>query len=347
MKKGFTPIIILLVLLIVALVGIAYFAGTKGIFTNRTPLVLYSSPPPSPSPDLTVGWTDYLRYADFYTFKYPSNFGEQGVVGGPISGSPKFIRTFSDPSTIREGTDAPFDGFSLYSVASIGDLSFQDYIKREKDSFKNNPRGEPVGGVAEKTITVDGQVVISLAVEENITLFYVPIPNSKSLIVFSRINTNTSFIDVFNQILSTFKFSKIKQTGCTFGFAQYTNENLSICYPADMAVANEYHPYVNDPNVKASTTTLSNSNEKFVVNTSFVGGWGGGAITEQTTVSGYPTTILVFKDQSGNIINLVAVVGDRNFSTKFPIAIDYQQKSQSYFLDRGKFNIVINSLNLK
>ena len=207
-RQGFAPIIILLSLVVVALMGFAYLAGSRGILSNKVPLVSYSSPSPSPTPDPTSGWAEYLRFVDYYTFKYPASFGGQGIVSGPISGNPVFMRTFSDPSTIMEGTDAPFDGFSLYSIVSTGDQSFSDYIKQEVKSFEASPRGKPVGGIVQKTINVGGQSVVSLKVEDNITLFYVPIPNSKRLAVFSRINKNASFIDIFDQILSTIKFTK-------------------------------------------------------------------------------------------------------------------------------------------
>lgn len=204
-QKGFTPLIILLFLVVVALMSLAYFVGQKSISKNYN---TYSPTPTLTNLEQNSDWTTYLRYSDTYTFKYPSNFDEQGIVSGPISGNPVFIRTFSDPDTIVEGTDTPFDGFSLYKV-NIGNLDMKSYIDQEKQYFNEAPTTRE-GGVVESQVEVGKQQVYTLKVRDNIDLYYIPLPVSKDLIVFSRVYANQSFVKIFDEILSTFKFTPIE-----------------------------------------------------------------------------------------------------------------------------------------
>lgn len=72
-QKGFTPLIILLFLVVVALMGLAYFAGSKNLLTNNAMLVSYSSPSPSPTSDPTAGWQTYTDTKNRFEFKYPDS----------------------------------------------------------------------------------------------------------------------------------------------------------------------------------------------------------------------------------------------------------------------------------
>ncbi len=72
-----------------------------------------SEPVPTNSPAITdpaESWKTYSNSKYGFSFKYPSNFEDMGFVAGPYSiNSSKsvVIRSFSDPLTIVEGTDAP------------------------------------------------------------------------------------------------------------------------------------------------------------------------------------------------------------------------------------------------
>lgn len=71
-QKGFAPIIILLILVFVALVGVAYLAGSKGLLTSKPTFVSYISPTPSPNSSPTADWKTYTNEKLAFSFKYPN-----------------------------------------------------------------------------------------------------------------------------------------------------------------------------------------------------------------------------------------------------------------------------------
>lgn len=207
---GFTPVIILIVVLVIAAIAGAFYLGTKKGNIAYSPTSNPVSYSPSPT-NLTANWKTYSNSQYRFSFEYPQNFGTQGKVGGPITSSSENIASFSDPTTIREGTDAPFNGFSVY-VAHINDVNFEDYIQTEKSAFKK--RGQEITGenvTNEKSFSSDGGTGYSFNVTPNIELFYIPYTNEAEAvvraIVFAKIHTTDSFNKTFNQILSTFKFT--------------------------------------------------------------------------------------------------------------------------------------------
>ena len=75
-QKGFTPIIILLVVLLLGVLG--YFAFTKGYININLPKPSASNnpvtlPSSSPTPDPTANWKTYTNPEEGITFKYPSD----------------------------------------------------------------------------------------------------------------------------------------------------------------------------------------------------------------------------------------------------------------------------------
>lgn len=150
-----------------------------------------------------------------------------------------------------------------------------------------------------------------------------------------------------SQILSTFKFSTSQiDESCPLGLSPLKNDFFSICYPNTMSLKETiYTP--TDRQTQAVMTRFENPDERIAVTTAFLGGWGGGYSLSKTTVADYPTEILTFKNTEGKIVNLVAVIDNGVSRGQFPIAIDYQQKSEAHFLDQEVFNNVINSFRLK
>lgn len=68
-QKGFTPLIILLFLVVIGLMGLAYFAGVRGLFVNRDVVISYNSPSPVPTTSTDNLETFYSPVLDI-TFNY-------------------------------------------------------------------------------------------------------------------------------------------------------------------------------------------------------------------------------------------------------------------------------------
>lgn len=163
-----------------------------------------ASPTPTATTDPTANWKVYIN--DFYSFsfKYPANISQDknGSVGGTFLGSPKSIISFADQSTIREATDAPFDGFTIYQL-SYSDSSIESFLKKEVAARKASPRG--IENEEIKNITIDGKNSFYIDVEINIRQYFIPSSNNK-IILFSTVRRDEDFLLILDQVLSTFKF---------------------------------------------------------------------------------------------------------------------------------------------
>lgn len=73
-QRGFAPIIILLILVVVALMGVAYLAGSKDLLTNKVPITWNSSPSPSSVSGQTADWKTYTTEDKKFSIKYPPDW---------------------------------------------------------------------------------------------------------------------------------------------------------------------------------------------------------------------------------------------------------------------------------
>lgn len=153
--------------------------------------------------DPTVNWKMYTN--EKYTFKYPPRLmqDKNGKVGGTFLGDPKITVSFADQLTVRDGTDAPFDGFTVYQIYNTED-SLENFIKKEIIARKNSPRG--ILEEKFKTILAANKTIYYIDAEQNIRQYFIPSINN-SIILFSTVRQTDSFILDLNQILSTFKFT--------------------------------------------------------------------------------------------------------------------------------------------
>ena len=186
-------------------------------------------------------WETYL--GNGFSFKYPPSMEElaqtEAGVSGPQNTNSQFIVTIADSSTMRLGTDAPFDGFTVYAVENYEESNFLEFIQSELSAFEESPRAKPSGGIQQAGILVAGQSGVSLQTEDDIKLFYIPIPNKKSVIVLSRTNQSAAFISIFDQILSTFEF--VETDISTVGWRSHTVEDVGLNFsaPPDLEVTTE------------------------------------------------------------------------------------------------------------
>lgn len=222
MQKGFVPIFILVGILIVAVVaGGVYFLSKKLVYYGNdvklTPPVVFQTPEPTPTgflSDETANWKVYNDQQYNFSFKHP-NLKECCKIAGPV-GNADLVVTLADNNTVTQVTDKPFDGLTVYVVNR--DVSreegFNSYISYQKngllDQYKAFTGEQPKQTGSEKNIVIAGRQGVSLKgfSWDNIERIYIPFPDNQKILVIAKGQTSEeNFENIFNQILSTFKFN--------------------------------------------------------------------------------------------------------------------------------------------
>lgn len=226
MQKGFTPILVLIILLIV--VG-GYIISTKTNETQQIPQNIHPSPmassistlrpslPPDPI-DPATGWRVYTDSKYGFTFKYPE-FGStykypdlcSNCLGWPLTGDPWAIIAVSETDSTDLGNDRPANGFEVSVGPNPERLSLKEYVSEETKLLRDNiySCGEFKGTEIIEVNNVEGIHLICSELEDKSVTdeFVFQIPNSQQILIFTRMSKNKGSFEVFNQILSTFKFT--------------------------------------------------------------------------------------------------------------------------------------------
>ncbi|MDP2684508.1 MAG: hypothetical protein Q8P20_05650, partial [bacterium] len=200
-------------ILFITFIIAAFFAGMK--YQRAISLIAYQqsnliTSTPSPAPDPTANWKTYSNPTYGFSFKYPANIIDSpgGVMGGPATAN--IIGCFGDKRTVRQGTDAPFDGFCIYIDKSKNSL--QSYVDNEKKTFLINYKfytKAKMPATSEKNVILDGRDGIILKGYNywGSDSLYISLFNQNILAIPFLEKSKGSFENIFNQILSTFKFT--------------------------------------------------------------------------------------------------------------------------------------------
>ncbi|MBI2310083.1 hypothetical protein HYU89_04275 [Candidatus Collierbacteria bacterium] len=174
-----------------------------------------SSPTPepvAPAVDPTADWKTYTSISYGFSFKHPNMDEKCCGISGAVSNNPANVIVLADISTTTPGTDAPFDGLSVYAVEK-GNTTFSQYIEKEKAALKKQfeimaDPGQPHMGKVVENI-VSGQKAVSLVDYswDRITRTYFEHPNGKYILEVSKTEQSPGHFKLFDQILSTFKFT--------------------------------------------------------------------------------------------------------------------------------------------
>lgn len=166
----------------------------------------------TPAPDSTANWKTYENKKYGFSFKHPNLDEKCCSLAGAASDNPVAIITLADITTGFSNTDAPFDGLSVYIIPNENNLTFDQYIEKERvalfEQFKimADPSRIHKGQVISTQIA--GQPAISLANYswDGIARTYFKSPNSKVIIEISKKEQSQNHFSSYDQILSTFKF---------------------------------------------------------------------------------------------------------------------------------------------
>lgn len=218
-NKWFKIFLAILVLIVVGVGG--YLLGTREnqtvvqeLKTSISPTAVQSSPTPTPDP--TANWTIYIDYKYSFSFKHPNLriLSAGGTVMWPSSTYIEEIIRFADTSTVLEQSDKPFDGFAIYIDSIPNENSFNKYLEKQKQALLNARKEDIVPMIqisqSETSLTINGVNAIVIKGYDSIweSLIYLPIPNTKKIIIIAKNDFSNKFTPVFNKILSTFKFAQ-------------------------------------------------------------------------------------------------------------------------------------------
>lgn len=221
-RKFILTIILFLIVLLVA-----GFSAYKMHLAKNQPI-----PTPTSTPNPFAGWLTFTSLKYNFSFKFPANLGQQGAISGPATGTSEGLRSFTDPKTVTGGAGVPFNGFSLYIVTDSKGLSFDKYIGKEiaamnaakYTGMKNPTEIQLTNGVA--LVSKDGQQAY----------YYFPSPNKSQIVVFAYLQVDPIFKEIFDQVLSTFKFAGIVSTKASDCIAKTTCGGSNPCMANPAAV---------------------------------------------------------------------------------------------------------------
>lgn len=234
----FLPIIGLLFLLLLVSAGGYYFffsrKTTSSPSLNPQNVPATSQPTPANNPSDISDWIIYEDKTNGFLFKHPSMNTTCCLLGGVGTGKAISAKTFAMEGTVREGTDAPFDGFSFSVVPIPANQTFTQYLDNEKQAITNinkTHEGYDSGKQQSLPIIIGG---VTGTLLKGYTwygayhdLIYVPFPDGKKALEIDLLQVSDgSFQSVFDKILSTFKFTNQTSTNdLTQIFSKLSAEN--------------------------------------------------------------------------------------------------------------------------
>ena len=228
-NRGIASIILILIIAgAVALGGgVLYWQKQK----TKTPEVAKQQT--SVAKDETANWKTYTNTKFGFQFLQPNFDDNCCVIGSALTGSPEFVASFAEKSTVNPGTDAPFNGFTVAVESNKQGLSLQGYIKDESSALSNNIF---CGGLENKVpASIGGSNGFQLTCKNNIVEYIIPFPNSEKILIITQKEVTKGNFSAFNQILSTFKFIDQNQADPSANWKTYRNEQFGFefKYPAD------------------------------------------------------------------------------------------------------------------
>ncbi len=189
-QSGFTPILILLILPFIVVIGyIAIFSIPDGN-DFLSPVTFQDSQ----NEDLQ-NWKTYTNNKYNFSFKYPSTF----QLGG--SNQDKSVGAVIK----RENIDTPNAKWQEFAVKVIDNTSLQDTVALYNEGTGSKPNFPKLQTITVNNLT--GYQIVDTDEESSITTTFVgneSITISISLMIFS--GQDPILINIYNQILSTFRF---------------------------------------------------------------------------------------------------------------------------------------------
>lgn len=207
MQKGFAPIFILVGILILAIVGGAYFLVNlkfpnpnlqiNPVVTSQTP----QATPVPPSVDETANWKTYTNDKLKLSFKYPELY-KQNIISEPRNG----VYLTRDTAYTAGGGQAGSDVLKKGAVISFTPWPAKSLAEKDlKSQFGD--------GIKINQITVNQKQGVEVILPNNQTDKHIYLQKDNGVLEVSlgvgfenNSSENQKYTSDFNQILSTFKF---------------------------------------------------------------------------------------------------------------------------------------------
>ncbi len=202
MQKGFAPILIIL-LIALAVGGYSIYSNYLNNQTKPTPQpTTHSTPQPSPSPaDEIANWKTYTNTKYGFSLKYPPTYIllDSGV-GTPciVSSQDKLNNSLSQGICINVSLA---DIYTNYEQASM--LLIQNYEKDNTGKIPQHKIEEP-----DKITIIKGPYSFPEAKLENVYERTTYWKYKGGAVTAGYHNVNKNEADIYDQILSTFKFTQ-------------------------------------------------------------------------------------------------------------------------------------------
>lgn len=200
--------------------GLLIFVGliASTATDNRKPQeVVHVQSSPAPTLPPNIDDENPVSQKKFVSTKYNFSLTHPGLsdkccfIVGPTFGNFEAIGNLSDPSTVRRGADAPFDGLSLY-VVNLGNIKPDAFLKKESqnliDQYKKINGAEPKTA-SWQTLSVSSQSAVLLKNYNSLTVnrYYIQFPNENMLLYIGASESSLgSFNHTLNLILQSLKF---------------------------------------------------------------------------------------------------------------------------------------------
>lgn len=203
---------VLIIVFVVLLASITtYFVLTFQSQKPPPPQIVQTTPSPTPTPDPTANWKTYTNTKYGFTFKHPS-LDDTCCDVSPPSQNLELIASFGDKSTVLPQSDKPFNGFSVYVEPNPNKISFKMYLNNAKlqllQTLKNEIGPRPLQPPQESSILIGSRTGTMLSnYRWAVVDVFIPLLDNQRIVVIAK-EGGENFTTLFDQILSTFKFTE-------------------------------------------------------------------------------------------------------------------------------------------
>ena len=205
MQKGFSVILVLIsVLVLVGIVGGAYFLLPKTQTKTTQQIVPPITPQPTPTPNQTANWKTYTNTKYGYSIKYPNTWyvifpGNDGAESINLKSFQESAISQQEQHSLSLGKDKIMITLGFYGQIN-NSQPLLEWLK-SNGKYVSNMTGVPQS--VENSIIANKPV---LKMNYQTGPFYV-FSNGKNVFYVYFTPENSNLTSIFDQILSTFKFN--------------------------------------------------------------------------------------------------------------------------------------------
>jgi len=202
-QKGFTPIIILFVVILLGVAG--YIGYIKGYFKKiPSETTLTPSPVPISTPD-TLNWKTYTNNQYGFSFKYPNDWKFEDRTPRQISGEVNVLAIASNVANSKNGS------LFLFNVYKMDKENLEEWVISHSPSGDGIPYFYLLKDWYKKSITNGLESIVTEShypegkYAQNISVI---LSKNKIAYTITMVNPFPEEKMIFDQIVSTFKFTQ-------------------------------------------------------------------------------------------------------------------------------------------